>query len=48
MQARVLRAYGSFAGVMILLVWLWLTNFALLFGAEPQRRRDRTRENSPT
>ena len=26
--------YGTFAGVVILLVWLWLTNIALLFGAE--------------
>ena len=26
--------YGAFAGPVILLVWLWLTNVALLFGAE--------------
>ena len=26
--------YGSFAGAIILLVWLWLTNLALLLGAE--------------
>jgi membrane protein len=26
--------YGAFAAVVILLVWLWLTNIALLFGAE--------------
>lgn len=26
--------YGSFAAAIILLVWLWLTNAALLFGAE--------------
>jgi membrane protein len=26
--------YGAFAAVVILLVWLWLTNVALLFGAE--------------
>jgi membrane protein len=26
--------YGSFATVVVLLVWIWLTNVALLFGAE--------------
>jgi membrane protein len=26
--------YGSFAAAIILLIWLWLTNVALLFGAE--------------
>jgi membrane protein len=26
--------YGAFAGAVILLVWLWVTNIALLFGAE--------------
>jgi len=26
--------YGAFAGPVILLLWLWLTNLALLFGAE--------------
>jgi membrane protein len=26
--------YGSFAAVVVLLVWLWLTNIALIFGAE--------------
>ena len=26
--------YGAFAAVVILLIWLWLTNVVLLFGAE--------------
>jgi membrane protein len=26
--------YGAFAGAVVLLVWLWLTNVAMLFGAE--------------
>jgi len=26
--------YGSLAGAIVLLLWLWITNLALLFGAE--------------
>ena len=26
--------YGAFAGAVILLIWLWLANVVLLFGAE--------------
>jgi membrane protein len=41
--------YGSFAAAIILLVWLWLTNVALFFGAEVnaeiERDRSRTRES---
>ncbi len=28
------RTYGSLAGIIIFLLWLWLTNLALLFGAQ--------------
>ncbi|HEY4427774.1 MAG TPA: YihY/virulence factor BrkB family protein [Solirubrobacteraceae bacterium] len=35
--------YGSFAAAIILLVWLWLTNVALLFGAEVNAQIDRSR-----
>lgn len=38
------RTYGSLAGIVIFLLWLWLTNLALLFGAvldvEIERRRE--------
>jgi membrane protein len=37
------RTYGSLAGVVIFLVWLWLTNVALLFGAEVNAELDRGR-----
>ncbi|MBC2907914.1 YihY/virulence factor BrkB family protein [Streptomyces cupreus] len=28
------KTYGTFAGVIIFLVWLWITNLAILFGLE--------------
>ena len=28
--------YGAFTGAIVLVGWLWLTNVALLFGAEAQ------------
>jgi membrane protein len=27
------KTYGSIAGVIILLIWLWISNLAILFGA---------------
>ena len=38
--------YGSFAAAIILLVWLWLTNVALLFGAEVNAEIERVDEVS--
>ena len=29
------KTYGALAGVIVFLLWLWITNLALLFGAEP-------------
>jgi membrane protein len=36
--------YGSFAAAIILLVWLWLTNVALLFGAVVNAEIERAKE----
>ena len=36
--------YGSFAAAIILLVWLWLTNIALLFGAVVDAEIERAKE----
>lgn len=38
------ETYGSLAGVIVLLLWLWLTNLALLFGAELDAELERGRE----
>jgi membrane protein len=36
--------YGSLAGVIVFLLWLWLTNLALLFGAEVDAEVERVRQ----
>ncbi|MCW3001094.1 MAG: YihY/virulence factor BrkB family protein [Conexibacter sp.] len=36
--------YGAFAGAIVLVAWLWLTNVALLFGAELNAEIEREQE----
>lgn len=38
------KTYGSLATVIIFLLWLWITNLALLFGAELDAELERGRE----
>ena len=38
------KTYGALAGIVIFLVWFWLTNVALLFGIELDAEIERTRE----
>ncbi|KQQ95387.1 ribonuclease BN [Leifsonia sp. Leaf325] len=38
------RVYGSLAGALIFLVWLWIVNLALLFGAEFDSEVERGRQ----
>jgi len=38
--------YGTFAGAILLVAWLWLTNVALLFGAELNAEIERDQELS--
>ena len=36
--------YGALAGIIVFLLWLWLTNLALLFGAEFDAEAERARQ----
>jgi membrane protein len=38
------KAWGSLAGVIIMLTWLWISGLALLFGAEVSAETERSRE----
>jgi membrane protein len=42
--ANVGALYGAFAGAIVLVAWLWLTNVALLFGAELNAEIERHKE----
>ena len=37
------KVYGSIAGVIIFLIWMWISNIALLFGAEFNAELERGR-----
>jgi membrane protein len=38
------KTYGTLAGAVVFLVWLWITNIALLLGAELNAELERSRE----
>ena len=35
------KTYGSMAGIVIILIWMWITNLAILFGHELNAERER-------
>ncbi|MFZ0042059.1 MAG: YihY/virulence factor BrkB family protein [Solirubrobacteraceae bacterium] len=38
------KTYGALGGIIIFLVWMWLTNVAILLGAEVNAERERSRQ----
>jgi membrane protein len=38
------KTYGTLGGIVTLLIWMWLTNIAILFGAELNSELERSRE----
>jgi membrane protein len=38
------KTYGTLAGVVVLLMWFWITNLAILFGHELNAERERSAE----
>jgi membrane protein len=36
------KTYGTLAGVAVLLIWLWITNLAILFGHQLNAERERS------
>jgi membrane protein len=42
------KTYGSLAGVVVFLVWLWISNLAVLFGAELDAQLSRAQREPPS
>ena len=38
------KTYGTLGGLIVLLVWLWITNLAILFGHQLNAERERSVE----
>jgi membrane protein len=38
------KTYGSLAGLIVILIWMWITNLAILFGHELNAERERSAE----
>jgi len=40
------KTYGTLGGLIVLLVWMWISNIALLFGAELNAELERSRDDT--
>jgi membrane protein len=38
------KTYGTLAGLVVLLIWMWITNMAILFGHQLNAERERSQE----
>ena len=38
------KTYGTVAGLIVLLIWMWITNLAILFGHQLNAERERSAE----
>ena len=38
------KTYGTFGAIIAFLVWMWITNVAILLGAEINAERERSRQ----
>jgi membrane protein len=38
------KVYGSLAGVVVILIWMWITNLAILLGHELNAEREREQQ----
>ena len=38
------KTYGTLAGLVVLLMWMWITNLAILFGHQLNAERERSAE----
>ena len=42
------KTYGSLSALLVLLIWMWLSAFAVLFGAEINGEAERQTRRDPT
>ena len=41
------KTYGAWGGIIVFLVWVWITNVAILFGTGLNAEREHSRQLGP-